>query len=259
MSTLNIVEARRDESVAPLVLIHALGADASSFTEVVAALDYPHVLLVDLPGHGGSAPLDLEGAATAGAIWNALLSSLASLGVEKFHLAGVSIGGALTWYGAVHHADRLLSVTVLCAGPVNLPSEMWIERAALVRAEGVFQLVEPTLRRWFTPDFLEGGASAVERTRQSYLSVDPEGYAQCCEVLASLDLRGMPVGDIPFQVGTGEFDEGFTVSMLHEAVLSLAEQTMVFGFVIEDAAHQVVVEQPQLVAKYLQAHLCDAV
>lgn len=257
-SVLNVVVARHNAEVEPLVLLHALGADAQSFTELLEFVDYPHILLVELPGHGCSDVLRLEGAASAADVWRELLLALDERGVGKFHLAGVSLGGALSWYGAAYHTDRLLSVTVLCAGPVNLPATMWVERAALVRAEGVSQLVEPTLRRWFTPGFLEGGAAAVERTRRSYLSVDPEGYAQCCEVLAALDLRGVPVADIPFQVGAGEFDAGFTESMLREAVLDLAEPAVVFGFVIEGAAHQVVVEQPQLVAEYLQANIREA-
>ena len=54
----------------------------------------------------------------------------------------------------------------------------------LVRREGLAAIVDAVLARWFTPSFGD-----VDGFREMFLSVDPEGYARCCEALAAWDAR----------------------------------------------------------------------
>jgi 3-oxoadipate enol-lactonase len=67
------------------------------------------------------------------------------------------------------------------------PPEMWTERAAIVREQGIDPLVDAALERWFTP---EAPPAAVATAEAMLRSMDTEGYAGGCEALATHDLRG---------------------------------------------------------------------
>lgn len=77
----------------PLVLIHGLGGSAAIWEPVLGLLA-PHrdVIAVDLPGFGASPPLDGDGTHSAAGLARELASHLATLGVERPHAAGNSLG-----------------------------------------------------------------------------------------------------------------------------------------------------------------------
>src|SRR2546425_7596695 len=77
--------------------------------------------------------------------------------------------------------DRL----VLAATSAHFgPPEPWLERAALVRAEGTASIADATMDRWFTPAFQER-----EPFRRMLLESPREDYAACCEAIAAWDFR----------------------------------------------------------------------
>lgn len=251
-------EGPQANGVAPLVLVHALGADQRCFNSVLDELAYPSVIAVELPGHGGAPVLDLGRPVMVADLYARLMAELDALGVAEFHLAGISIGGLLTWFAATQPGRRLLSATVLCSKPALLPSEMWWERASLVREQGLDSLVEPTLQRWFTPDFYALNSSAVQVTRAGYQQCNPVGYAQCCEVLATTDLRELPVLVPVFHLAAAQFDAGALPQDLADAYAVVAKLDAQHGLVgdrfysvIEGAAHMASVEQPLQVANLI--------
>ena len=124
---------------------------------------------------------------------SAATCSLCSTGsrLERVSFCGLSIGGMTgMWLGA-NAPERIDRLAICCTG-LQLPAaEMWTERAALVRREGMASVVDATIERWFTPgvpraESRRGG----ERSARSSLTTDPEGYAGCCEALADFDMRG---------------------------------------------------------------------
>ena len=64
------------------------------------------------------------------------------------------------------------------------PPERWIERAALVRAEGLAEVAAGAMERWFTADFGDW-----VRWRDALAATPREGYAACCDALAVWDFR----------------------------------------------------------------------
>lgn len=273
---MEVLDLREDSAAVPVVLVHALGADNQCFTQVICELNYPAVITVNLPGHGGAPVLNTDKPVTISDLYTRLLAELEQLEVGEFHLAGISIGGLLTWYAATQGDSRLLSATVLCSKPALLPAEMWRERAELVRSQGVGSLVEPTLQRWFTSEYYAENGENLQVTRASYAQCNPEGYAQCCEVLASTDLRSHPVLVPVFHLAAAQFDAGATPQELADAyavvakldaqrgvakTYELAEYVELAGdnqsagqrfySVIEGAAHMAAVEQPSQVAKLI--------
>lgn len=99
----------------PLVLLHGFGGTAKAWDEVIARLpDDIRVLAADLPGHGAS--LNADGRGGAGRMAKAILAALDARGVERFHIAGHSMGGAVAALIALRAPDRVLSLTLVAPG-----------------------------------------------------------------------------------------------------------------------------------------------
>jgi pimeloyl-ACP methyl ester carboxylesterase len=119
----------RSGAGAPLVLLHGIGSHREAFAPVIPALAaHRTVWAVDLPGHGGSAPLSAE-PPTIDALARAVRSFMAGCGVARFHVAGNSTGG-----GVALRLGRLGAAESVCAlSPVGFTSsaELRYARASL--------------------------------------------------------------------------------------------------------------------------------
>jgi pimeloyl-ACP methyl ester carboxylesterase len=102
----------------PLVVIHGGGGDASTWRNNIVELSEKYTVYApDLPGYGGSQPLD-------GNYYipelSAFLGSFASnLGLENFYLLGHSLGGGVALdytLKSPHKIKKLVLVSSLCLG-----------------------------------------------------------------------------------------------------------------------------------------------
>ena len=105
---------RRGEGGDPAILIHGFGGDLNNWLfnhEALAANRTVYAL--DLPGHGGSSKQVGDG--TLGEFTKTLGGFIDALGVEKAHLVGHSMGGALALDFALAHPDRALSLALIAS------------------------------------------------------------------------------------------------------------------------------------------------
>jgi pimeloyl-ACP methyl ester carboxylesterase len=119
-----VTRTGREPGAAPaLLLVHGVGAARLVWAPVLAPLAARyHVLVVDLPGHGASAPLPRGADAGCPALAARLARVMARLGVERPHVIGNSLGG---WIALELAADGAAgSVTALApAGLRARPGE----------------------------------------------------------------------------------------------------------------------------------------
>jgi pimeloyl-ACP methyl ester carboxylesterase len=102
-----------------LALLHGLGGARANWDPVIPALAEHHqVITIDLPGFGGSPALNGGATPTAARMAEAVLESLAELGIGDFHVAGNSLGGWVALETAVQ-SPRVRSVTGIC------PAGLW--------------------------------------------------------------------------------------------------------------------------------------
>ena len=99
-----------------MVLLHGFGGSAAGWEEVQRKLDCA-TLAFDLPGHAGS--LHYPGFGTASFAARAVVSELDQRGIEAFHLAGHSMGGAVAALIAIGQPSRVLSATLLAPGGMS--------------------------------------------------------------------------------------------------------------------------------------------
>jgi 3-oxoadipate enol-lactonase / 4-carboxymuconolactone decarboxylase len=236
------------ETAPPLLLGPSLGTSLALWDQVAPELSIAHrVVRWDLPGHGGSAPDLIGPGATVADLAGLVLSLADSLGVEKFAYAGVSLGGAVGLHLAVHHPERLSSLTMICSSAHFNGSRSWEERAALVRREGLASLVESAPSRWFASGFC--APELIEDQRRA----DPAAYAACCDALASYDLTGR-LGEVrvPTLLIAGREDPATPPAHLREIADAVPGAALTE---IPDAAHLAPAEQPAAVLSALRGHL----
>ena len=171
-------------SAPAVVFANSLGTTLELWDAQAAALRETHrVVRFDDRGHGhtpGTAQVDV--ADLAGDV----LELADSLGLDRFSLVGCSLGGAVgQWLGA--NAPERIDRLVLASTSTRFPgAETYVDRAALVRRDGLEPIVEAGLGRWFTPS---ADRAVVDRFRTMLLGVDPDGYAAGCEAVARWDFR----------------------------------------------------------------------
>ncbi|MCH8499957.1 MAG: alpha/beta fold hydrolase [Marinobacter sp.] len=117
----NAPQAERDT----ILLIHGFGANKENWHRMARHLtaDY-NVYALDLPGHGASSkPLDLPYGVVDQVGY--VLQAMDALAVKQAHIAGNSMGGAISAAFARVHPDRVITVTLFNpAGSTRYPAEL---------------------------------------------------------------------------------------------------------------------------------------
>lgn len=99
----------------PVVLLHGFGGCHAIWRDIIRSLaSSARMLAYDLPGHGQS--LTGSGAGSARRTAAAILADLASRDIQRVHLVGHSMGGAIATLMAVAEPERVASLTLLAPG-----------------------------------------------------------------------------------------------------------------------------------------------
>lgn len=190
-----------------IVFSNALGSDHQIWNRQLPVLE-PHFRIVryDTRGHGASdAP---AGDYTLERLGRDVVGLLDTLGIERAHICGVSLGGLTAqWLGA-HRPDRVLRLVLANTGARIGTVESWTERINLALTAGLGELADGILGRWFTPAFHAAEPDTIAALRATLVGLNPHGYASCCAALRGADLRPK-VAHIkaPTLVVTGTYDE----------------------------------------------------
>jgi 3-oxoadipate enol-lactonase len=180
------IEGPEDAPV--LVLSNSLGADRRMWDDQMPTLrERFRVVRYDTRGHGES-PVP-AGPYTLDEIGGDVLALLDGLGIERFRFCGLSLGGMTGMWVASEVPERVEQLVLCCTTPYFPPREMWDQRAATVRREGVAALADATIERWLPPDVREARPEAESALRDQLCSTPGEGYAGGCEAVRDMDLR----------------------------------------------------------------------
>lgn len=139
------VSYERRGSGEPLVLLHGIGHHWRAWSPVLDRLAEAHdVIAVDLPGFGAS-PLPVAGApATMADAVAGIASFIEDLGLERPHVAGNSLGGAIALELAA--AGMAASATAICPAGFCTRRELRSAISVLTAHRLATRLPEPVLR-----------------------------------------------------------------------------------------------------------------
>lgn len=113
--------ARRGEGERSVILIHGFGGDLDNWLFNIDALaEAGAVYALDLPGHGQSEKQVRE--ASLKGLSDAVVGFMDALAIDRAHLVGHSMGGAVSAQTALDHPDRVASITLI--GSAGLGEEI---------------------------------------------------------------------------------------------------------------------------------------
>ena len=181
-----------DAAAPALILSNSLGTTLEMWDPQVAAFsEHYRVIRYDARGHGGS-PVT-PGPYSFADLGQDVLAVLDALGIECAAFCGISMGGHTGLWLGVHAGSRFNAIAVCnSAAKIGTP-QGWNERAAMVREGGqasMQALAESSPGRWFSAEFANAHPVEVQRAQAWIAGIAPQGYAACCEALATSDLRG---------------------------------------------------------------------
>ncbi|MEU3644895.1 3-oxoadipate enol-lactonase [Lentzea sp. NPDC034063] len=241
----HVVTGRPDGPV--VVLSNSLGSTLEMWDANAGALEeHFRVVRYDTRGHGRS-PV-VPGPHTIDTLAGDLVGLLDRVGVKKAHLVGLSLGGMTALRVATRSPERVDRLAVLCTSACLGPAANWTDRAALVRAQGTKAVAKAVVERWFTP-------AHQDRARwEAMVSATPaEGYAGCCEAIATMDQRAdLARISAPTLAIAGADDPATPPHHLEEIATSVQDGRLL---VVPGAAHLANAEQPDVVTAALVDHL----
>lgn len=193
-----------DRSRPAIVLLHSLGGSGLIWGPQIADLSADHLVICpDLRGHGLTPPSTVP--VTIDLLASDIVGMLDALGIDRFRLAGLSIGGMVAQAVAARCAGRVGGMAIFDSSIASLDPPMWRARADKIRNEGLDSIAKSVLSRWVTPEDMATPETAG--LARMLAQTQDEGYAAGCDALAVADCRmGSAALAIPVVVAVGEFD-----------------------------------------------------
>lgn len=261
MTAPNIVAVQLTEAdqTKPLLLVGpGLGTGVEALWTLCAnelAADF-EVIGYDLPGHGrapaSTEEFTLEELADSAA---AIIAEQAAAGRQVF-FAGVSVSGAVALELALKHGDKFAAVAPICSAAKLGTPEAWKERGELVAKAGTPTMVTGSAERWFAPGFIEKHPERTTNLLHTLQNADRFAYAHVCNGLAGYDVRDR-LGEITIPVVAmgGAADPVCPPEDIDFIAKNVPNGV---GIIIDDAAHQAPLEQPEETAAALREHFLGA-
>jgi 3-oxoadipate enol-lactonase/4-carboxymuconolactone decarboxylase len=145
-----------------LLLSHSLGCDHGMWSpQMPELLDHFQVLRYDTRGDG--------------------------LQIMQTAFCGLSMGGAIGQWLALHAPQRLTTLVLANTSPKFGTPELWNARRQAVLEGGMAAIADAVMQRFFSPE--NQASAAAQSTRAVLLGTNPQGYAACCAALRDADHR----------------------------------------------------------------------
>lgn len=251
----------RDDAALPLVMLHGIATNRQIWDMVVPELAIGrHVVTLDLPGFGGSAPVgegfELERVARR------IVRGLSARGIKRFDLVGHSLGGGVAIALAAAHPRRVRRLLLVApAGLRPLPAAVGNLLAAgadavLAARRGAAPLAEV----WWGRKLLmamtaaDGAELPATLTRKMVAaSASAQRTAPALQTITSTDLRPVLAGlDVPLGVIWGDEDKTVPIRALDDLLLARPDAAVAR---LARCGHVPMVERPDAFAAALDALL----
>lgn len=239
----------------PAVLVHGFGGDGGTwlFTQDALAQERS-VHIIDLPAHGASPPSLSSGSMEE--LTSALVAALEALNLEKAHLIGHSLGGAVALSVARTAPERVGSLSLIA--PAGISAEISSEYVdGFLSADRRKPMKEVLAKLFASSDAMS--AEMVENVlRFKRLDGVPDALAAIARNLAVggrqvVDLRAiLETIDVPVLVIWGEQDAIIPASQAADLPSGVKVE------LIANAGHMPMMEASSAVNRLLAAHLSSA-
>lgn len=172
-----------------LALSNSIGTTLHMWDAQLPALTrHFRVLRYDARGHGASSVP--PGPYTLARLGEDVLELLDALEVRRAHFLGLSLGGIVGQWLALHAPQRIERLVLANTSAWLGPAAQWDERiAAVLQAEDMSDTAAGFLGNWFPPALLERAEPVVERFRAMLMATNRHGLAGSFAAVRDTDLR----------------------------------------------------------------------
>ncbi len=168
-----------------LILSHSIGTDHAMWDpQVEGLLPYFQILRYDTRGHGASEVP--AGEYSVEMLGKDILALADKLEISQFAFCGLSLGGAIGQWVAVHAPRRVTHLVLANTSPQFIPRANWETRIGAVIKGGMSAVVDVAMQRFFSPETLAKQNPHVASIRSVFLGTDPVGYLGCCAALRDM-------------------------------------------------------------------------
>lgn len=238
-----IADHRRQTQKPAALFIHGAGGSHLSFPAALRQLQSVAPVLVDLPGHGGSAG---PGRATIAGYALDIVALLDALVIDRAIVLGHSMGGAIAQWLALEHGERI-SALILAGTGARLPVN-----PALIT--GIVEAPEATISsivRWMwskqaPEDLKQQSADILLATDSAVIQAD---FTACDRFDVSRRLAEIAV---PTLILGGEKDKMTPLSLSQALARGIAGSELA---AVPKAGHMLLLEQPDRCAALIDAWL----
>jgi (E)-2-((N-methylformamido)methylene)succinate hydrolase len=237
----------------PLIFIHGVGLDHTMWNQQIDSLsDSFRVIVYDMLGHGGSE--HPPGPYSLSQYVEQLSGLMEFLKIEKTHLVGFSMGGMVAQAFALDFKDKLKTVTIMnaVANRTDEQRKGILARVEEVRENGPLSTIEPAIKRWFNPTFIQSQQEVVDQVRKRLQTNNPASYLAAYTLFATADAEVWPRLqniETPAFIITAENDIGSNPEMarkMHEQIKGSDLK------IIPDMKHMLPVEGADIINKELR-------
>ncbi|HET7680703.1 MAG TPA: alpha/beta fold hydrolase, partial [Xanthobacteraceae bacterium] len=117
------------------------------------------------------------------------LAIMDSLGLDKVHWCGLSMGGMVGQWLAANAPYRIDKLILSNTSAYFPDKQRWNDRIKAVREKGVGAVADAVMNLWFTADFRAREPETVARFKEMLSATPVEGYLAACEAIRDMDLR----------------------------------------------------------------------
>lgn len=238
----------------PLLWIHGFPLSSALFKSQLSIKGYRHIV-PDLPGFGESEPSSGEQSVDSYA--RLLLDLLDQLGVGRFAVAGVSMGGYILLAMMRLAPERIIAAVLSDTRETPDPPEARGKRydsIEAVKREGIRPVVEDMVPKMLTPETISLGDERSRETRAMMERSSAAGVVAALKALAERPDASQTLAQstIPILIVVGDRD---TITPPADASRMHGVAPSSEVAIIHEAAHLSNVEQPRLYNEAVQQFL----
>jgi 3-oxoadipate enol-lactonase len=237
-----------------VLLLHAVGMDLTLLDALTAILGQEFTILrADLRGHGKSPYVP---AASLGDYADDVHALLTKLSFAPCAVAGFAMGGMVTQALAVKYPQDVRALMIASCAHAQTPESKaaLLSRATAAQRDGIANILDDTMQRWFTGPFIARGGDAAVRAR--LLANDVRGWIDAFNAMANIDTAPQLKNiEVPTLCLGGEVDK----STAPPVVKAIADAIPGARFrLLPGGPHMPFVEMPQEVAKIVGGFFREA-
>ena len=116
---------------------------------------------------------------------------LNELNIQKTHLVGLGLGGALVQAYAIENSHRVNALVPCCCRAKMVPefAALWHKLREVVAKEGIDPIVEPTAQRWFSDDFKAANPQVLQNVKNMIRGTTVLGYLGASAAFLALNIE----------------------------------------------------------------------